>query len=62
MNNLIHYIGCVTYYGEYLPFAEPHVFADNEENALKKCYEFCGQMNQKQLSIKVYPYVNGYAK
>jgi hypothetical protein len=55
-----HYICCVTYYGEYLPFVEPHVFAANDEDALKKAYEFCSSMNQKQLSINVYPYINGY--
>lgn len=55
-----HFVCCVTYYGEYLPFVEPHVFAEDEAEALSKAYEFCSGMNQKQLQIRVYPYVNGY--
>jgi hypothetical protein len=57
---MIHYIGIVTYYGEYLPDTEPHVLADTEAEAINKCFDWCKGMNQNQLSIKVYPYVNGY--
>lgn len=55
-----HYIGIVTYYGEYLPDTEPHVFANTEAEAISKCFDWCKGMNQAQLSIKVYPYMNGY--
>ena len=60
MNNQQHWVCCVTYYGEYLPFVEPHVFAENDKEALKKAFKFCSEMNQKKLQIKVYPYTNGY--
>jgi hypothetical protein len=55
-----HYIGIVTYYGEYMPDTEPHVFADSEAAAIVKCFEWCKGMNQKELSIKVFPYINGF--
>jgi len=58
--NTQHYIGVVTYYGEYLPDTEPHVMAYDEVEAYAKCLEWCKGMNTSQLSIKVYPYVNGF--
>lgn len=55
------YIGIVTYYGEYRSDTEPHVQAASEAEAIEKCRQWCIGMNQKQLTVKVYPYVNGYA-
>jgi hypothetical protein len=60
-NHAQHFIGVVTYYGEYLPNTEPHVFASNEVEAHAKCLDWCKGMNPAQLSIVVYPYINGYS-
>ena len=54
------WVGVVTYYGAYRHDTEPHVQASSEAEAIEKCRQWCKGMHQKELSVKVYPYVNGY--
>ena len=54
------YIGLVTYYGEYRHDTEPRVFASDAVEAEQLCRQWCTGMNQSQLSIQCFPYVNGF--